>query len=60
MRSSTKDTTKGTMQQLKGKAKEGAGKISGNVSLENQGKAEKISGKVQKGFGKVERNLEEE
>lgn len=46
------------MHELKGKFKEGAGKISHNVSLETEGKAEKIAGKVQKNVGKAERKVE--
>lgn len=58
MKPSTKDQTKGKMHEVKGTVKEGAGKATPNVSMEQQGRAEKITGKVQKNAGKVEKKLE--
>ncbi|MDQ7788355.1 MAG: CsbD family protein [Thermodesulfovibrionales bacterium] len=57
MKSSTKDTVKGTFHEAKGKAKEMAGKITDNLKLEAKGKAEKISGKAQKKIGQVKKVL---
>jgi len=58
MKSSTKDTAKGTFHELKGKVKEVAGKLSDNPKLEGEGTGEKIAGKVQKKIGQVEKVVE--
>lgn len=46
-----KNRIEGTAKELKGSIKEAAGKLVGNVSLENQGKAEKVAGKAQAALG---------
>jgi uncharacterized protein YjbJ (UPF0337 family) len=48
MKSSTKDKTEGTVHQVKGKAKEVAGKLTDNPKLEVEGTIEKSAGKAQK------------
>ena len=58
MKSSTKDQAEGTFHELKGTAKEIAGKLSDNPKLEGEGLGEKIAGKVQKKVGQVEKVLE--
>lgn len=57
MKSSTKDKAEGTFHQLKGKAKEVAGKISDNKELEAEGTGEKIAGKVQEKVGQIKKAL---
>jgi len=55
MKSSTKDQVEGTFHELKGKAKEVAGKLSDNPKLEAEGTGEKIAGKVQDKIGRVKK-----
>ena len=57
MQSSTKDKANGTFHEAKGKAKEVAGKITDNPTLEAEGKAEKIAGKLQQKVGQVKKVL---
>jgi len=57
MKSSTKDKTEGTFHQIKGKAKEVAGKLSDNPKLEVEGTIEKTAGKVQKKVGETKKVL---
>ena len=57
MKSSMKDKVKGTFHEAKGKAKEIAGKITDNPTLEVKGKAEKIAGKAQEKVGQVKKVL---
>lgn len=46
-----KHQVKGRIQQAKGKAKEVAGKIVGNKTLEVKGKVGNAAGKAQTGYG---------
>jgi uncharacterized protein YjbJ (UPF0337 family) len=55
MKSSDKDKAQGTFHQVKGKAKEIAGKLSDNPKLEAEGTGEKVAGKVQKKIGQVKK-----
>jgi uncharacterized protein YjbJ (UPF0337 family) len=48
-----KDRVKGTVKQVEGTVKEQLGKLTGNTSLEVEGKIEKTEGKVQKAFGEA-------
>ena len=57
MKSSTKDQVEGTFHELKGKAKEVAGKLSDNPKLEAEGTGEKIAGEVQEKIGQVKKVL---
>lgn len=57
MKSSTKDTVKGTFHEARGKVKEMSGKITDNPTLEAKGKAENIAGKVQGKMGQVKKVL---
>jgi uncharacterized protein YjbJ (UPF0337 family) len=52
---STKDRAEGTFHELKGKAKEIAGKVTDNPELEAEGTGEKIAGKVQEKVGLVKK-----
>jgi uncharacterized protein YjbJ (UPF0337 family) len=55
MKSSTKDQAQGAFHQVKGKAKEIAGKLSDNPKLEDEGTGERIAGKVQEKIGQVKK-----
>jgi uncharacterized protein YjbJ (UPF0337 family) len=57
MKSSTKDRAEGTFHELKGKAKEVAGKLSDNPKLQAEGTGEKVAGKVQEKLGQVKKVL---
>ena len=58
MKSSTKDQAEGMLHELKGKAKEIAGKLTDNPKLQGEGTGEKLAGKIQKKVGQVEKVLE--
>jgi uncharacterized protein YjbJ (UPF0337 family) len=51
VKSSTRDRAEGTFHELKGTAKEIAGKVTGNPRLKTEGTGEKIAGKVQEKIG---------
>jgi uncharacterized protein YjbJ (UPF0337 family) len=55
MKSSTTDQVEGTLHQVKGKAKEVAGKLTDNPKLEGEGTGEKIAGQVQEKIGQVKK-----
>ena len=57
MKPSTKDRAEGKFHELKGKAKEIAGKVTDNPELEAEGTGEKIAGKVQEKIGQVKKVL---
>jgi uncharacterized protein YjbJ (UPF0337 family) len=57
MKSSTRDKTEGTFHEVKGKAKQMAGKLTDNPELEAEGTDEKIAGKVQEKIGKAKKFL---
>ena len=48
-----KDRVEGSIEQAKGKAKEIAGKVTGDSKLESEGKAQKFAGKVQNTVGGI-------
>ena len=50
---STEDKAKNKGEQLKGKAKEAAGKATGNEDLEAEGKADQVSGNLKDAGEKV-------
>jgi uncharacterized protein YjbJ (UPF0337 family) len=52
-----KDQAKGRIDEVKGQIKETAGKIVGNVKLEQEGKIQGISGKVQAEYGDLKNDL---
>jgi uncharacterized protein YjbJ (UPF0337 family) len=52
-----KDRIKGSFEQAKGKAKEVAGKMTGDSKLEGEGKADKAAGKVQNTIGGIKDSL---
>jgi uncharacterized protein YjbJ (UPF0337 family) len=55
MKSSTKDQIRGTVQEMKGKAKKKAGQLVGNPRLENEGRDQELDGKVQRKLGQIEK-----
>jgi len=55
MKTSTQDKAEGTGKDLKGKAKEGAGKLVGNDRLRDEGRADQAEGKVQKKVGDIKK-----
>ena len=58
MKPSTKDQVEGALHELKGKAKEAAGRVTDNPTLTAEGQGERVAGTVQKKVGQVERVLE--
>jgi uncharacterized protein YjbJ (UPF0337 family) len=46
-----KDRAKGSATNMGGKAKEAAGKLTGDSKLKNEGKTDQTKGKVQNAFG---------
>lgn len=48
-----KDRIEGSANQLKGKVKEVAGKITGDTKLQAEGKADQVQGKIQNAVGGV-------
>ncbi len=55
MKSSMRDKVEGKFHEVKGKAKEQAGKMSDDLVLEAEGNSEKILGKLQQKQGKVKK-----
>ena len=54
-----KDQSKGSIRQVKGQIKETTGKVFGDKSLENKGKAEKVTGKIQKNYGNLKEDIKD-
>jgi uncharacterized protein YjbJ (UPF0337 family) len=54
-----KDRIEGSFEQAKGKAKEVAGKVTGDAKLEAEGKAQKTAGKVQNTVGGIKDTVKE-
>ena len=52
-----KDRVEGSWEQTKGKAKEVAGKVTGDTKTEAEGKAQKTAGKVQNTVGGLKDTL---
>jgi uncharacterized protein YjbJ (UPF0337 family) len=57
-RSSTKKEA-GKADQMKGKAKEAVGDLTGNKDLKSEGKADRQAGEAKERVGKVEEKVEE-
>jgi uncharacterized protein YjbJ (UPF0337 family) len=49
------DEVKGTFENLKGRAKQAAGAITGDKKLEAEGAVERLKGAAQKKVGEIER-----
>jgi uncharacterized protein YjbJ (UPF0337 family) len=52
-----KDRVQGSAEQAKGKAKEVAGKISGDSKLQSEGKGDQVKGKIQNTIGGLKDTL---
>jgi uncharacterized protein YjbJ (UPF0337 family) len=52
-----KDRVEGLAKEIKGKTKEIAGKVLGDVKLESDGKADQVAGKIQNAVGGVKDTL---
>ena len=52
-----KHQVKGRVKEAEGKTKEVTGKIVGNKSLEQKGKAEKTAGKIEAGYGDLKNDI---
>ncbi|HEV3292565.1 MAG TPA: CsbD family protein [Streptosporangiaceae bacterium] len=50
---SAEDKAKNTAEQATGKVKEGAGKVTGNESLEAEGRGDQTKGSIKQAFEKV-------
>ena len=48
-----KDRIKGSLDQAKGKIKEGVGKATGDSKLETEGKGDQVKGKIQNTIGGI-------
>ena len=55
-----KDQVKGRVKEGKGKVKEVAGKAMGNKTMETKGKVEKTAGKAQAAYGDLKEDIEDE
>lgn len=53
MKSSTRDQVEGKIHEVKGSAKQVAGKLSDNPKLQVKGAVEKLAGKVQGKIGQI-------
>ncbi len=58
MKASTKDQVRGTMHELKGKAKATAGQLTNNPTLKAKGRTENLAGTVQKKVGQIKKVFE--
>ena len=54
-----KDRIQGSLDQAKGKIKEGVGKATGDSKLETEGKVDQFSGKVQNTVGGLKDKIRE-
>jgi len=54
-----RDELEGKGEQLKGKIKQGAGDVTGNERLHDEGVADEAAGDVQEGVGKARRKVGE-
>lgn len=59
MAQQSKDKWTGRGKQLKGKAKEKLGQLSGNEEVEAEGLGEQVEGKVQETWGKAKEEIED-
>jgi uncharacterized protein YjbJ (UPF0337 family) len=58
MKPSTQDQVTGTINELKGKAKEKVGQVTNNPNLKAEGQAQQVLGKLQKKAGQIEKVIE--
>jgi uncharacterized protein YjbJ (UPF0337 family) len=55
-----KDQVKGQIKQVKGHIKEATGKVIGDDTLENKGKAQHAAGKVQATYGDLKEEVKKD
>jgi uncharacterized protein YjbJ (UPF0337 family) len=60
MKPSTRNTAKGIAREVKGKAKQAAGSLTGNNRLKVTGKIQSAAGRAQRKLGRAERDLEKD
>ena len=60
MKSSTKNRVRCKVRELKGKAKEKAGRMRGDARLEAEGLGDQVTGAMQNLGGQIQKRLEEE
>ena len=53
------DRIEGSAKNMKGKIKEGLGKITGDAKLEGEGKGDQVAGKVQNAVGGIKDTIRE-
>lgn len=54
------DRTEGSMKQMGGEMKEGAGKLFGDAKMKHEGQADQAEGKLQNAWGSVKDEAREE
>ena len=59
MDESTKNKAKGTWEEAKGKAKEAAGDVTADTSMQAEGQADELKGKARKQFGEFQGKLDD-
>jgi uncharacterized protein YjbJ (UPF0337 family) len=60
MKPSTRNQAKGAVREIKGKAKEAVGRLTGNTRLKVKGRVQAAAGRVQRKLGKAESNLDKD
>lgn len=55
-----KDQVKGRIDEATGKAKEAAGRMTGNPDMEDRGTMQKVGGKAQKTYGDVKEDVKKD
>lgn len=59
MKGSTKNRVRGKIRQVKGKAKQKAGRLARNTRLEAEGLDDQVTGTIQNAAGKLQKKLED-
>ena len=59
MKRSTRNRVRGKIRKLAGRAKQRAGRATGDARLEGEGIDDQVAGAVQDAAGKIQRKLEE-
>ena len=54
-----KDRVQGSLDQAKGKVKEGVGNLTGDQKLKGEGKADQVAGKVENAVGSAKDKIRE-
>ena len=60
MKPSTRNQAKGAAREIKGKAKEAVGRLTGNTRLKVKGRVQAAAGRFQRKLGNVERDLDKD